>query len=403
MNSEGELERFTLKLHEGLGNIAAKDWDHLGGNDDPFLSHAFLRTLETTDCLEPYGWFPRHLVIHDELGRPVAATPLYVKTNSYGEFVFDWSWASAFERADLAYYPKLVSAIPYTPVTGPRLLIAPKIPAAEKHLLRKFLIQETIALAQKNDMSGMHWLFTDETDTALLDQQGLMLRLGCQYHWRNRGYFDFDSFLAALSSNKRKKIKRERRRIAEAGIHMKIFHGDEADKSVLDSFYEFYVATFERHMGIPTLSREFFYTAAHSLGRRFMLVMAEYENQWVAGAVNFLSDTTLYGRYWGCRDTFHSLHFETCYYQGIEHCISKGLSRFEPGAQGEHKISRGFLPTPTWSAHWISNDFMRPRLEAFCRHEQQMMRAQCKSLQSHSPYKSSFEDQQSNDGIDSLA
>ena len=379
-----------LRLHEGLSGIEAADWDRLGGDRDPFLSHAFLHALETTDCLEPYGWHPRHLVAHDTDGRPLAAIPLYVKTNSYGEFVFDWSWADAYARQGLDYYPKLVSSVPYTPSTGRRLLLAPDAPDPEA--LSGILVQQALSIARDNGLSGMHWLFTPGAETERLQQHGLMRRMGCQYHWRNRGYVDFDGFLAEFSAHKRKKLRRERRRVVEDRVTLHTLHGDEAGEGDIDAFHRFYLDTFERHMGLPTLSREFFHSVAAGLGRRFILVMAEYDGEWVAGAVNFRSDEALYGRYWGCRDAFHSLHFETCYYQGIEYCIEHGLQSFEPGAQGEHKISRGFLPTPTWSAHWIADENMRPHLETFCRREEQMMRAQCAELHSHSPFKAELDD-----------
>lgn len=378
-----------LRLHEGLGEIAAADWDRLGGDRDPFLSHAFLRALEETDCLEPYGWYPRHLVVHGHDDRPAAALPLYVKSNSYGEFVFDWSWADAYARQGLEYYPKLVSGVPYTPATGRRLLLAPDV--ADPDSLANLLIRQAVALARDNGLSGMHWLFTPAEQTELLVDRGLMRRMGCQYHWRNRGYADFDEFLADFSSHKRKKLRRERRRVIEDGVALRTLHGDEASDADLDAFHRFYLDTFERHMGIPTLSREFFHRVARGLGKRFLLVMAEHEGDWVAGAVNFRSDETLYGRYWGCQDAFHSLHFETCYYQGIDYCIEHGLSSFEPGAQGEHKISRGFLPTPTWSAHWIADEGMRPHLEGFCQREEQMMLAQCAELKTHSPFRADVE------------
>lgn len=377
--------RIELRLHESLEAIPAADWDRLGGDRDPFLSHAFLHALETTDCLEPYGWYPRHLVVHDENERPLAAMPLYVKTNSYGEFVFDWSWAGAYERQGLDYYPKLVSGVPYTPATGPRLLLAPDTP--ERDALTEVLVQQAITIARENNLSGMHWLFTPGEDTEHLLRHGLMKRMGCQYHWHNRGYPDFDAFLADFTAQKRKKVRRERRRVAEEDVSLHTLHGDEATTEDIDTFHQFYLDTFERHMGLPTLGREFFRRVARGLGRRFVLVMAEQDGQWVAGAVNFRSDTTLYGRYWGCREAFHSLHFETCYYQGIDYCIRHALQSFEPGAQGEHKISRGFLPTPTWSAHWITNEDMRPHLELFCQREETMMRAQCAELHAHSPFK----------------
>ncbi|OBS10887.1 GNAT family N-acetyltransferase [Acidihalobacter prosperus] len=373
-----------VSIHQGLGEIAPEAWDALGGARDPFLSHAFLHALENTECLQPYGWHPHHLLVHDD-GRLVAATPLYAKTNSYGEFVFDWSWAGAYERNGLSYYPKLVAAVPYTPATGRRLLIAPDAPQPEA--LVDLMIEQTIEFARRNGLSGAHWLFTQEDETERLQHHGLMRRLGCQYHWENRGYGSFDDFVGTFSSRKRKKVNRERRRVSEQGVTLHVLHGDEVDETLIATFHDFYLNTFERHMGVPTLTLDFFRKIAHSLGRRFVLVMARRGGEWIAGAVNFRGDDTLYGRYWGCRETIEDLHFEACYYQGIDYCIAEGLQRFEPGAQGEHKIARGFLPTRTWSAHWIADAGFRPHLEAFCRREETAMSRECESLMSLSPYR----------------
>ncbi|AOV17054.1 GNAT family N-acetyltransferase [Acidihalobacter aeolianus] len=376
-----------ISIQQGLGDVDADAWDALGGDRNPFLSHAFLHALETTDCLQPYGWHPYHLLVRDtdDGGRLLAATPLYAKTNSYGEFVFDWAWAGAYERNGKNYYPKLVSSIPYTPATGSRLLV--RLDAPNPDALADLMIAQTIEFARNNHLSGMHWLFTPETETERLGSHGLMRRLGCQYHWENRGYADFADFLAAFSSRKRKKVQRERRRVAEQGVSLHVLHGDELDDDIIEAFHGFYLNTFERHMGVPTLGLDFFRTVARALGPRFVLVMARRDGEWLAGAVNFRGADTLYGRYWGCRETVEDLHFEACYYQGIDYCIAEGLSRFEPGAQGEHKIARGFLPTRTWSAHWIADPEFRVQLERFCRHEQSLMERECTELMAHSPYR----------------
>lgn len=373
-----------VSIHQSLGDIEPQTWDALGGDRDPFLSHAFLHALETTECLQPYGWHPHHLLVHDD-GRLVAATPLYAKTNSYGEFVFDWAWAEAYERSGVPYYPKLVAAVPYTPATGRRLLVSPDI--AEPTALIDLMIMQTLEFARRNELSGVHWLFTPPGETDRLCGHGLMRRLGCQYHWENRSYRDFDDFLATFNARKRKKIKRERRRIIEQGVSLHVMHGDMLDDALIAIFHDFYLNTFERHMGVPTLSLGFFQKIARSLGPRFVLVMAKHEGEWVAGAVNFRGADTLYGRYWGCRKTIEDLHFEACYYQGIDYCIAEGLQHFEPGAQGEHKIARGFLPTRTWSAHWIADSGFRPHIEVFCRREQLAMERECESLMSLSPFR----------------
>lgn len=375
---------FEISIGKGLGDITPEAWDILGGDRDPFLSHAFLRTLETTHCLEPYGWYPHHLLVHDGT-QLVAATPLYAKTNSYGEFVFDWAWAGAYERSGLPYYPKLVAAVPYTPASGHRLLISPDVDQPEA--LSDLMITQTLKFARDNQLSGVHWLFTPLDETEHLRQHGLMRRLGCQYHWQNQGYRDFNEFLSTFSSRKRKKVNRERRRVVEQGISLHIFHGDELDDEMIERFHAFYLNTFEKHMGIPTLTLDFFREVAHRLGHRFVLMMGRQGDEWIAGAVCFRGMDTLFGRYWGCSRTLEDLHFEICYYQGIEYCIAEGLQRFEPGAQGEHKISRGFLPTRTWSAHWIANDQFRPHLEVFCRREERAMEKECASLMALSPFR----------------
>ncbi len=373
-----------VSIHEGLGTIEPHIWDSLGGSRDPFLSHAFLHALETTECLQPYGWYPYHILVHEE-GRLLAATPLYAKSNSYGEFVFDWAWADAYERQGLTYYPKLVSGIPYTPATGARLLIAPD--ASEPEELTNILIQQTIDFAHQNKLSSVHWLFTYKSENDKLCNHGLMRRLGCQYHWENHGYRDFDEFLSTFSSRKRKNVKRERRRVTEQGISLHVLHGNELNEEIIETFHGFYLNTFERHWGIPTLSLAFFQQIARRLGDRFVLVMAKKNGDWIAGAANFRGIDTLYGRYWGCKESMENLHFEACYYAGIEYCIEQGLKRFEPGAQGEHKIPRGFLPTPTWSAHWIADPEFRRHLQRFCHQEEMAMEQECQALMALSPYR----------------
>jgi predicted N-acyltransferase len=364
--------------------VPASDWNRLCA-DNPFLRHEFLAALERNACLgEAYGWYPRHLLARDTAGRLVGAMPMYIKTNSYGEFVFDWSWAQAYGRSGLDYYPKLVVAVPYNPVPGPRLLVDD---ALDPGTIRPRMIEQAIAYAHKHRYSGLHWLFTPPHETGLLRDRGLMLRMDCQYHWHNNDYRDFDHFLHALVSRKRKKLRRERRRVAEQGIALHIVHGDQADEALWRQVHRLYTDTFERKAGIPTLSLGFFRELGQTLGQRVVLVRAEHRGRTVACAVNLRSDDTLYGRFWGCERAFHSLHFEACYYQGIEYCIRHGLKRFESGAQGEHKIARGFLPVATWSAHWIAHDDFRRVLADYSRREQTMMARECEALMALSPYR----------------
>ncbi|SEL08446.1 GNAT family N-acetyltransferase [Ectothiorhodospira marina] len=375
-----------LRIIDALDpTIQPEEWDHLGGHDHPFLSHAFLSALERHDCLgSKFGWYPRHMILREPDGTLVAALPLYAKTNNYGEFVFDWAWEQAWQRSGLDYYPKLVSAIPYTPATGPRLLVHPQRDAGA---LRQALIQQAIEFTGRQGLSTTHFLFTDSEDTRAFKEMGLCLRMGCQYHWRNDGYRDFDDFLDGFSSKKRKNVKRERRRVQEQGLDVRILHGDEVDDALWAVFHRFYLATFERKFGIPTLTLDFFRETARTLGRQVVMVLAEEDGQPVAAALCYRGKDTLYGRYWGCEQDHDGLHFEACYYQGIDYCIRHGLDQFEPGAQGEHKISRGFLPTRTWSAHWVDNPGLRGPVMEFCRREEAAMREQCEKLMSLSPFR----------------
>jgi uncharacterized protein len=374
-----------IRIVEQLDGVPAREWDALGGEHNPLLSHAFLAGLERYGCLgSDYGWFPRHVLVEDDGGRLLAAMPMYAKTNGYGEFVFDWAWESAWERSGVSYYPKLVVSVPYTPATGPRLLIHPQADAPD---LRRVLIDQGIGFARAHRVSGLHWLFPDDSDLEALRAQGLSLRMGCQFHWRNDGYRDFGDFLERFSSKKRKNVRRERRKVVEQGVSLRILHGNEVSDTLWETFHGFYTDTFEKKMGIPTLSLDFFRETGRALGRGVVMVLAEHEGEPVAAALCYRSHDSLYGRYWGCARDYDGLHFEACYYQGIEYCIREGLARFEPGAQGEHKIPRGFLPTPTWSAHWLAHEELGEAVADFCRREQQVMARHCRQLMGLSPFR----------------
>ena len=374
-----------IRIIDQLDSVATADWNSLAGDGNPFLRHEFLTALEHHQCVGPsYGWLPQHVLVHDDRRRLIGATPFYIKDNSYGEFVFDWSWAEAYQQAGLPYYPKGVISVPYTPATGPRLLVAGGDAA---QATRRVLLQTLIEVAQSRRLSSLHCLFTNPDDTAFLADQGLLLRLGCQFHWENPGYRDFDDFLETLNTRKRKKLRRERRRVQEDGIEIRVVHGDEADEEQWRMAHHFYRSTFEKKWGVPTLNLGFFQELAHTMGRQIVLVFAYHRDQLVAGAINLRGGDTLYGRHWGCTASFHSLHFEICYYQGIAYCIDNGLRCFEPGAQGEHKISRGFLPTPTWSAHWIADDRFREAIADFLQRETRAMRDYIATLQESSPFR----------------
>jgi predicted N-acyltransferase len=368
-----------------IDDIPAADWNRVSGTAHPFLRHEFLAALEHHDCVgDRFGWYPQHVVVHDQNGVLSGAAPLYLKDNSYGEFVFDWSWADAWHRAGKRYYPKLVSAIPYTPVTGSRLLVRP---GTDPEAVRTAVVEKALELVGTTGSSSLHWLFTDNEDTDVLTRHGMMRRTSCHFHWRNAGYRSFDDFLSCLTSRKRKKIRRERRYVLEAGIRMQIIYGDEATDEHWRIMHEFYRSTFERKSGTPTLSRGFFSEISQRMGQQVLLVFAWLGDEAVAGAINLRGDDALYGRHWGCREQYHSLHFETCYYQGIDYCIEHGLGLFEPGAQGEHKISRGFLPTLTWSAHWIEDADFRKAVDRFVAHEHELVLDYRDELQHTSPFR----------------
>jgi len=375
----------NITFIDSINHISQQDWNRVAGTAYPFTRHEFLSALENYDCLgEKWGWFPRHLTAYRQ-GRLVAAIPLYLKTNSYGELVFDWSWADAYQRAGLSYYPKLVSAIPYTPATGPRLLLDPDstFSAAEQ----SELIAAVTAYAHEQNLSSVHWLFPDTEQTQTLKSAGLLLRTGCQFHWENQGYRDFTDFLSTLAAKKRKNIKRERRHVQEAGITIRQLLGHEANEQEWALFHQFYTSTFDRKSGWATLSLEFFLDIAQSMGQHILLILCYERDQAVAASLCFKSDTVLYGRHWGCNQDFHSLHFEACYYQGLNHCIEHQLQRFDPGAQGEHKISRGFLPTPTYSAHWIAHPKFERIIQDYLTQETQAMEDYMLDMMQHSPFK----------------
>ena len=376
-----------VKLIQHLNEISASAWNLLeGGIDNPFLRHEFLAGLEQHGCVgEQWGWLPHHLALYDD-ERLIGAVPMYLKYNSYGELVFDWAWAEAYQRAGLKYYPKLVVGVPYSPVTGPRLLIADD---TDREQVADTLITQVLKLAREMNVSSLHWLFPSSEDMRRLEQQGLMRRTGTQFHWHNQGYRTFDDLLATFSAQKRKKLKRERRRVTEQGIQIELLDGHSATSEHWRVFHEFYRSTFDKRGGYPTLSEAFFRHLGQSMPESLVLMLATYEGRYVAGALSLRSSDTLYGRHWGCEEDFHSLHFELCYYQGLDYCIANGLQRFEPGAQGEHKVGRGFEPVPTWSAHWLANPAFSRAVADYLVHEQRAMEDYMQELSEHLPYKKS--------------
>jgi len=353
--------------------------------DFPFIQHEFLVALENNGAVgKEFGWIT-HFFLAYKNDKLVGALPVYIKFNSYGEFVFDWAWADAYQQNGLRYYPKLVTSIPYTPATGPRLLIQDKEKFKE---IADALINAVLQFEQQSQVSSFHCLFTNERDTQYFkDNNNFMMRLGCQFHWRNNNYTNFSHYLEQLTSKKRKQIKRERRIVKEQEITFEILNGITATEHHWDVYHRFYESTFERKSGMPTLSKSFFKEIARTMPENIVLVLAKHQDEYVASAFNLKGTNTLYGRHWGCFEEFDNLHFEACYYQGLEYCIDNGLKYFEPGAQGEHKIARGFMPTKTWSAHWIAHPQFSESIKNFLNHETSGMLHYIEELNGHSPFK----------------
>jgi uncharacterized protein len=366
-----------------IRDIAADQWNALA-EGNPFLRHEFLSALEDSGCVSPaQGWTAQHIALFDEQGL-AAAAPLYRKTHSWGEFVFDFAWARAFEQQGLEYFPKLVCAVPFTPATGPRLLCRPGLDPSP---LRVALIAALCERAQSDRLSSVHALFVDEGARGACEAAGWLLRRDCHFQWHNRGYRDFADFLDTFSAEKRKKAKRERRRVLEQGIEFVTLDGTQLDEPLLERIYTYHALTYIRHGHSPYLNRAFFTQVARALGPHFFVKLAMYGAEPVAAAVFFRSADTLYGRYWGAEAEYHSLHFETCYHQGIEYCIEHKLKRFEPGTGGEHKLARGFEPAITWSAHWIANAPLRRAIGAYLEREGDATDAYASDADTHAPYR----------------
>jgi uncharacterized protein len=350
----------------------------------PFLRHEFLLALEQSGCTAPRtGWAPKHLVVEDAHGRLLGALPLYRKAHSRGEFVFDFSWANAYAQHGLKYYPKLLSAIPFTPVSGPRLLVNPAVDAQP---MAATLIRAACDYARSEGLSSWHVLFPAGADLEACNRAGLIQRRDCQFHWFNRGYESFEAFLATFTAEKRKKAKRERRRVAEAGIEFDTRLGGEMDDALWRTMYEFYADTFYRHGHEPYLNLKFFKLISARMPDQMMLKIARHGATPIALAIFFVGEDALYGRYWGAGGNYHSLHFETCYYQGIEYCIDKKLHSFEPGTQGEHKVPRGFVPTLTSSAHYIADARFAAAIRDFAAREARGVDSYAAAVNEHVPY-----------------
>ncbi len=407
--SEVELR---VRIIQSLAEVAAADWNACaagvpGGDwmaalsplestrgylENPFVSHEFLSSLEQSDSVgDRTGWQPRHLLAEDASGALVGAAPCYVKSHSRGEYVFDQGWADAFERAGGDYYPKLQVAVPFTPVTGPRLLARPGELA---DAVRGGLAQALAEITTNNDLSSAHVTFLTEAEWSALGNRGFLQRTDQQFHWENPGYADFDDFLGRLASRKRKAIRRERKDALANGVTTHWLTGRDLTQDVWDAFFEFYMDTGARKWGRPYLTREFFSIVGETMADRILLVMAKRAGRWIAGAINFIGADTLYGRNWGAIEHHPFLHFELCYYQAMDFAIQNKLKRVEAGAQGEHKLARGYLPSITYSAHFIANPSLRRAIDEYLTRERAYVEAAGEELAGYAPFRKDLIEQE---------
>ena len=384
-----------VEIVDHVGAIPAAHWDALTGDANPFVEHAFLKALEDSGSVgRGTGWIPSHLVVRGadgdgpDLAAPTApilgAAPLYVKTDSYGEYIFDWGWANAAHRAGIAFYPKLTAAVPFTPVTGPRLLVHP---GADAEAVSAALAQGAISLCERANLSGVHWLFCTAQESARLAGAGYTPRLSRQFHWHNAGYRDFEDFLAAMSAKRRKEVRRERRRAQGHGLDIHVLPGTELRPEQWRALDGFYRRTVAQRGGMDYLTPRFFELLPERLAHRVVAVIAERAGRPVAGTLNFRKGDHLYGRYWGASEDLDALHFECCYYQLVDYAIAEGITLFEAGAQGQHKLARGFLPSLTHSAHVIAHPGLRQAIDAFIGREADEVRQEIAWLATHSPFR----------------
>ena len=392
-----------IVVHKSLADIPAKQWNAMLASNNPFMRHEFLFGLETTGCVSlESGWESAHIAVYQSADQSadqstdqstdqttdqkqlLAAMPCYIKSHSYGEYIFDWSWADAHQRHGLDYYPKLSNAVPFTPASGDRLLVSKD---GRREELESALLGKAIELCDARGLSSFHSLFVDQRQAESLKKLGCLTRHSSQFHWQNKNYQDFDGFLALMSSKKRKNIKRERRRVSETGITYRWLSAEQLDDAAVETMYRFYSRTIGYYGAQAYLNKSFFEYLASHFNQQTMFLFADFNNQTIAGGLYFKSDDTLYGRYWGALDNFHSVHFETCYYQAIEWCIDNGYQRFEAGAQGEHKLARGLEPNTTYSAHWIAHLGFRQAIDDFLGSEQEHMKKYQAHMHQHSPFK----------------
>jgi len=387
---DGAEPPVELKVVRRLNTLDAAEWDACAGSDNPFVGHAFLSALEDSgSAVEDEGWGPQHLVLEGPDGRLMGAAPCYLKSHGQGEYVFDHGWADALERAGGRYYPKLVAGVPFSPVPGPRLLVRPRDDPAAAARVEAALAGGLIRLCELHAASSVHVNFLPESQWKRLSDFGFLQRQGQQFHWENDDYGCFDDFLNALSSRKRKNIRKERQAVADAGVRIRALSGEELKPEHWNAFYAFYRDTTDRKWGWDYLKRDFFDLLQERLRDRVVLIFGEYDGLPVAGALNLKGADTLYGRNWGALARFKNLHFEVCYYQAIQYAIDHGLKRVEAGAQGQHKLQRGYLPTPTYSAHYIAHAGFRRAVADFLRRERQAVDQDIEILTEYSPFKKS--------------
>ena len=378
----------NIRFIESIDRVTEQEWNRLQLDQNPFIQYRFLSALEQSGSVgEGTGWQVHHLLVVDDEQQLIGAVPCYLKQHSYGEYVFDWGWAHAYQRAGIAYYPRMVCAVPFTPATGSRLLVA------VDHLgsvadIRQLLAAELVKEAQRLQLSSVHCLFLSDQETDSLAASQWLLRHDIQFHWQNNRYQDFDEFLASFSSKKRKNVKRERRRVREAGIEMEVVAGNKLTDEQWQFFYRLYRHTAYKRGGTAYLTQDFFQLIGEQMADSVVMVFAREGERYVAAALNFRGGQRLYGRYWGCLDEYDSLHFETCYYSAIEYCIDEGIDLYEAGAQGEHKLSRGFMPTRTRSAHWLAHPQFAEAVADFLDDERQQIAGYQEMLNDHAPFKS---------------
>ena len=373
------------QVFHSLREVLPESWNRLIGDSFPFAEYDYLLALEEGQCvgIEP-GWEPRYLTLWE--GKQLqAACYLYRKTNSNGEYIFDWDWANAYQRYGQRYFPKLTSAVPFTPATGPKLLVAAD--ASNPRELQRQLLTSTLELAQQEGCSSLHFLFIPAEEREIYEAAGLLLRHSFQFHWQNQSYVSFEDFLSRLRSKRRKEILRERRQVQEQGLEVILLRGEEIEPKLCRVMYDFYLTTIDRKWAMPYLSYEFFQYIFTHFRDQLVLALARKQGRWVAGTINYHKGPHLFGRYWGCRQDFRSLHFELCYYRLIEYAIEQGVQRFEAGAQGAHKIQRGFLPNLTYSAHWIAHPAFHRAIGEFIEEEKRSIQSNIEENPELSPYR----------------